>query len=243
MDRHAGFTLAELLIVMLISSVLMLGIHAAYQQAYRLWSRAEDSRETWYQARVLTEVLREELGGLYVPVRGIEDEEEEARDRAPAFQLSSGPQEAVSLSFFTLTPAWHTDGAFSRMARICYRFDRDPDTGRTLLQRCETLSASERLVGTETATIVTEDLAGFKVWVLPPQSGAAGESWRDSYRSDARPPGAVKIQFRWQAAGSGGGDSPALTFESTISVPCEGPLVPRHERRRINIAPDGPLNE
>ncbi len=228
MGRHAGFTLVEILIVMLITSILVLGIHAAYQQAYRLWARAEDSREAWYQARVLTEVLREELGGLYVPVRGIEDEEE-ARDAEPAFQLSSGPQEAVSLSFFTLTPAWHTDVAFSRMARICYRFERDPDTGRTLLQRREILSASERLVGTETATIVTEDLADFKVWVLAPQSGASTSSWRDSYRSDDQPPGAVRIQFRWRAPGPGDRDSPLPAFESTIAVPCEGPLVPLHD--------------
>jgi prepilin-type N-terminal cleavage/methylation domain-containing protein len=225
MVRLAGFTLVEILVVMLITSILVLGIHAAYQQAYRLWARAEEAREAWYQTRVLTEVLREELGGLYFPLRSIEGDEE-ARETEPVFQLRAGPEEAVSLSFFTLTPAWHTDAAFARMARVCYRFGRDPDTGRTLLQRRETLCASEKLVGTETAAVLTEDLAGFKVWVLAPESGASSESWRDSYQSDSRPPAAVRIQLRWRAPRLGDPDSPAPVFESTVSVPCEGPLVP-----------------
>jgi prepilin-type N-terminal cleavage/methylation domain-containing protein len=224
MDHRAGFTLAEILIVMLITSILMLGVHAAYQQAYRLWARAEDSREAWYQARVLTEMLREELGGLYLPQAA--EGEEEAQDTGPAFQLSSSPDQAVTLSFFTLTPAWHTDAAFSRMARVCYRFDRDPGTGRTLLQRRETLCASEELIGVETAVVVTEDLDDFKVWVLARQNGPSAESWRDSYQSDDRPPGAVRVQLRWRAPGPGDPDSPAPAFESTLSVPCEDPLVP-----------------
>jgi prepilin-type N-terminal cleavage/methylation domain-containing protein len=225
MGHRAGFTLVEILIVMLITSILMLGIHAAYQQAYRLWSRAEDSREAWYQARVLTETLREELSGLYLPPRAAEGEEE-VRDTEPAFQLSSGPDQAVTLSFFTLTPAWHTDAAFSRMARVCYRFDRDPDTGRTLLQRRETLCASEKLVGMETAAVLTEDLAECKVWVLTARNGASGESWRESYQSDDRPPGAVRVRFRWCSLRPDDPGSPAPACEATISVPCEGPLVP-----------------
>jgi prepilin-type N-terminal cleavage/methylation domain-containing protein len=226
MGRRAGFTLAEILVVMLITSILVLGIHAAYQQAYRLWARAEDSRAAWYQGRVLTEVLREELGGLYLPLRGTEDEEEATRDVEPAFQLNSDPAGAVSLSFFTLTPAWHTDAAFSRMARVRYRFERNPDTGRTLLQRWETLYASEKPIGKETATVLTETLAGFKVWVLAPESGSA-ESWQDSYQSDDQPPGAVRIQLRWGVPGPEDRDSPApVLLESTIAVPCEGPLVP-----------------
>jgi prepilin-type N-terminal cleavage/methylation domain-containing protein len=225
MRYHTGFTLAEILVVMLITSILVLGVHAAYQQAYRLWSRAEDSREAWYQARVLTDVLREELCGLYLPL-GTAEGEEETQDAEPAFLLSSGPDQAVALSFFTLTPAWHTDAAFSRMARVCYRFDRDPDTGRTLLQRCETLCASEKLVGTETAAVLTGDLAEFKVSVLTARNDASAESWRESYQSDDHPPGAVRVQFRWSGLRPGDPGSPAPAFEATIPVPCEGPLVP-----------------
>lgn len=225
MGRQVGFTLAEILIVMLVTSILVLGIHAAYQQAYRLWARAEETREAWYQTRVLTELLREELGGLYLPLRAAASEEE-PREAEPVFQLRAGPEEAVSLSFFTLTPAWHTDVAFARMARVCYRFDRNPDTGRTLLQRRETLCASEKLVGTESTAVLTEDLAGFKVRVLASANGGSSETWRDSYQSDDRPPAAVRIQLRWRALRPGEPDSPAPLFESTISVSCEGPLVP-----------------
>lgn len=117
-----GFTPAEVLVVMLITSVLVRAIHAAYRQAHRLSSRAEDGREAWYLARLLTETLREESCGPYAPPR---DDTEERVNVGTAFQLDSMPGETVDLRFFTLTPAWRTDVAASSMARVCCRFDRD----------------------------------------------------------------------------------------------------------------------
>ncbi len=217
-----GFTLAEVLVVMLITSVLVLGIHAAYRQAHRLWSQAEDGREAWYLARILTETLREELCGLYVPQR---DDTGAQVNVGAAFQLDSMPGEMVDLRFFTLTPAWRTDVAPSAMARVCYRFSRNPDTGGASLRRLETLCAGEKLIGAETSDVLVKDMEEFKVWVLDPNSGASPQSWTESYRSDERPPRAVKVRLRWRAGGRSDPRSRTIEFESVTPVLCEGQLT------------------
>jgi len=226
MGNRDGFTLAEILVVMLITSVLMLGVHAAYRQAHLLWSQAEDDREAWYLTRVLTETLRDELGGLYLPQRS--DAEAEV-DVGAAFQLNSVPSEMVDLSFFTLTPAWRTDVGPSPMARVCYRFSRDPDTGGASLRRLETLCAGEKPLGAETSDVLVKDLAEFKVWVFDPNGGASAESWTESYQSSDRPPKALKVRFGWRARGRSDPRFRAAEFESVILVPCESQLpAPAH---------------
>lgn len=222
MGNRNGFTLAEILIVMLITSVLMLGIHAAYRQAHLLWSRAEDDREAWYLARILTETLREELCGLYLPQMDGEDEDV---DLGAAFQLSSAPGETVDLSFFTLTPAWRTDVGLSPMAKVCYRFGRDQDAGNTSLRRSETLCAGERLIGAEVSDVLTGDLAEFRIWAFDPNGRALPESWRESYRSNDRPPKALKVLLKWRAGGRSDPRLGFVEFESVIWVPCEGPMT------------------
>jgi prepilin-type N-terminal cleavage/methylation domain-containing protein len=222
MGNRNGFTLAEILIVMLITSVLMLGLHAAYRQAHSLWSRAEDDRQAWYLARVLTETLREELCGLYLPPRDGEDED---IDLGAAFQLGSVPGGTVDLRFFTLTPAWHTDVGPSAMARVGYRFSRDQDTGNTSLQRFETLCAGEKLIGTEVPDVLIGNLAEFKVWAFDPNGGAGPESWKESYQSHDRPPKALKVLLKWYAGDRSDPRLQFVEFESVMGVPCEGPLT------------------
>ncbi len=221
-SNRDGFTLAEILIVMLITSVLMLGVHAAHRQARLLWSQAEDGREAWYLARVLTETLREELCGLYLPPRNDADERP---DMEAAFQLNSVPGETVDLSFFTVTPAWRTDVGPSPTARVCYRFSTDSDTGGPFLQRSERLCAGGTPIGVETSDVLVRDMAEFRVWVLGPASGGSQGSWTESYRSSERPPRAVKVRLRWHVGDRAGSHSRTAEFESVFVVPCESQLT------------------
>lgn len=223
-SRHAGFTLVEILIVMLITSVLVLGIHAAYRQAHALWSRAEDDREACYLTRVLTEVWREELSGLYMPSTNPEDEE----GAGPGvFRLISTPDGGTELRFFTLTPAWRSDVECSRPAMVSYGFSRDRDTGRTMLQRSEVLCAGEKLIGRGSSEVLTEDLRDFAVWVCDPNGDTSPDAWTDSYESKDRPPRAARILLRWKPRNPEDPHARAAEFVSTVSIPCEGPLVPK----------------
>lgn len=222
-NRPAGFTLVEILIVMLITSVLVLGIHAAYRQALALWSQAEDDREACYLTRVLTEVWREELSGLYMPSTNREEEE----DVGPsAFQLISAPDGTTELCFFTLTPAWRSDVECSRPAMVSYGFSRDQDTGRTMLRRSEVLCAGEKPIGREISEVLTENLMDFAVWVCDPNGDASPDSWKNSYESRDRPPRAARILLKWNPRNPEDPQARAAEFVSVVSIPCEGPLVP-----------------
>jgi prepilin-type N-terminal cleavage/methylation domain-containing protein len=225
MGDRDGFTLVEILIVMLMTSILVLGIQAAYQQAYRLWSQAEEDRAIWYLARTVTETLRAELGGLYIPPRNNENSEEEV-EAGSAFQLDVVAGAGAELSFFTLTPAWRTDVGLSGSARVCYRFGPDPENGGTKLERLETLCAGEKLIGIPVSDVLVRGLTEFKVWAFDPNGNASPESWQESYQSEDRPPRAVRVRMRWGAEDRGNPRSRACEFESLMSVPGEGPLTP-----------------
>lgn len=222
MSSH-GFTLVEILIAMLITSVLVLGIHAAFRQAHALWSQAEDDREAYYMARVLTEALREELSGLYMPPMNLEGEEA-GSDRA--FRLAAGPDGARELSFLTLTPAWRSDVESSRPARVSYRFRKDQDTGRTVLRRVEVLCAGEKLIGQEISDVLAENLMEFGVWVFPSNDGVSADSWQQTYESDDQPPRAVRILLRWSPPNQEDLRATPTEFMSVVLIPCEGQLIP-----------------
>lgn len=223
MSHRGGFTLVEILLVMLITSILVLGVHAAFRQARALWAQAEDDREIYHLVRVLTETLRQELCGLYVPPR---NEGEEGQDRGPGFRLSAVDGEGTELCFFTLTPAWRGDVASSRPARVRYRFTADADAGRTVLERFETLCATEKVIGSETLDVVARDLTDLKVWVVDPNAGPSADSWTDAYESDERPPKAVKVLLEWNPAGASNPRPEPATFESVITIGAEMALAP-----------------
>ncbi len=218
-----GFTLVEILIVMLITSVLVLGIHAAYRQAHALWSQAEDDRGAYYMARVLTEALREELSGLYMPPMNL-DGEEAGSDRA--FRLTAGSDGARELSFLTLTPAWRSDITSSRPARVSYRFGKDQDTGRTVLRRVEVLCAGEKPVGQEVSDVLVENLMEFGVWVFPSNDGVSVDSWQQAYESDDQPPTAARILLKWNSPNRHDPRARPIEFVSVVFIPCEGLLIP-----------------
>ncbi len=222
MSGH-GFTLVEILIVMLITSILVLGIHAAYRQAHALWSQAEDTRDAYYLARVLTETLREELSGLYMPPMNQEGEEASS-DRA--FRLTAGPDGAGELSFLTLTPAWRSDVESSRPARVSYRFGRDQDTGGTVLRRGEVLCAGEKPIGQEISDVLVENLMEFAVWVCPSNDGVSVDSWQQTYESDDRPPRAARILLKWNSPNRQDPRAKPTEFLSVVLIPCQGPLIP-----------------
>ena len=94
-----GFTLVEILVVLVISSVLIMGLHAILQQARLLWSSVEQTRPVFHEVRNLTHILRQELAGVYYPVM-------EDNDAAPPLVLTSHPQGEVELTFFTSSPSW-----------------------------------------------------------------------------------------------------------------------------------------
>jgi prepilin-type N-terminal cleavage/methylation domain-containing protein len=210
-----GFTLIEILLVMLITSILVLGVRAAYWQAHLVWSNVERERPAYHTARLLTETLRQELTCLYFP-RTSEKEED------GPFELLYLPNQKTELTFYSLTPSWNQSPESSRVARIRYRFRKDPDAGETLLERFEQPCAGDKRVGKESSDVIVKGLSDFRVWAIDPNSAAYDAQWRQSYDSRDVPPRALKVQFKWPADK----DAPAVDFESCILIPCQACLTP-----------------
>jgi len=222
MSGRRGFTLVEILLVMLITSVLVMGIHAIYRQARALWSQAEDQRHVYHLVRVLTETLREELSGLYIPPAGAGDDEQRPE---PGVQLGAVADRGVELRFFTLTPAWRSDVQASEPARVRYQFVRDGDAGGTFLERSQALCAGEKVIGPDTTEVLARGLAEFKIWALDPEDTASPDAWKESYESSDRPPKAIRLLFAWHVRDRNRPNAEVVEFESVIPIPCEGPLV------------------
>jgi prepilin-type N-terminal cleavage/methylation domain-containing protein len=211
-----GFTLVEILLVMLITSILVLGVNAAFHQAHAIWASAEDRRPFYHQARLILDTLRDELAGLYLPPV--------AEGQETPFRLASLPDGSVELAFDTLSPSWKGDVATSRIARVRYVFTRDETAGQTVLQRMEQPWAGEKPIGTEDVSTVATGLSAFGMQVLVPRGagGTGQDGWQASYESKDKPPRALKVELRWDLKNR----REQLRFESCLWVSAEAPLQP-----------------
>lgn len=211
--EYRGFTLIEILLAMLITSILILGVNTAYRQAHLIWSYTENRRPIYHAARLITETLREELSCLYFPPPTEENDS--------SFKLSSLPQETIELTFYTLTPSWKGSLESSRIAKVCYRFTKNADTEETILQRFEHPCVGEKIVAKGSPDVVVKGLSDFKVWIIDPNSGSYGVLWKQSYNSKDTPPKALKVSLKWAATKK----VPEINFQSCILIPCNSPAL------------------
>ena len=185
-----GFTLVEILLALTISSVLILGINTAYQQAYLIWTNIESKRPIYHTGRQITETLRQEASCLYIPPAS--NNEEEGNDNN-MFKLLYLPDQGTELTFYTLTPAWNETLESSHIAKVSYRFTKSPDTDRSNLVRIEEPCAGDKIIGTAKSDIISNNISDFKVLVIDPNSGPSDNSWKESYESKDAPPKALKV--------------------------------------------------
>ncbi|MHC4154253.1 MAG: prepilin-type N-terminal cleavage/methylation domain-containing protein, partial [Planctomycetota bacterium] len=186
-----GFTLVELLLVLVISSVIVLAINAVYRQAHLIWASVEDRRPIYHEARAVIETLRQELSCLYFPPAPDANDVEDSEAFEPISVVAN------DFAFYTLAPSWKTGLGASRMARVRYSLAADPVTEEKVLQRFERLCAGEKPIGKESRDIVARGLSEFSVSVIgddQPESGADGS---DSKNQSGTPPKAVKVSLSW----------------------------------------------
>jgi prepilin-type N-terminal cleavage/methylation domain-containing protein len=206
--RSRGFTLVEILLVLLITSVLVLGVNAAFRQAHVLWSRIENQRPLYQKTRLFFDILRDELAGLYLPKP---DEEDES---AP-FSLSSLPDGTIKLTFFTENPAWKNSVVSSYPAKISYEFSSTSE--QKTLSRTEQLCSGEKTVSPERTEVIFTDLADVRIQAADPNGNAMSDSWKDNLDCRQSPPKAVRLSLGWPGEEEG-----QIVFETTITVVCQG---------------------
>ena len=212
--KQNGFTLIEILLVMLITSVLVLGVNAAFRQAHMLWSRAEKQRPVYQKTRLFFDTLTEELTCLYLPKMNQEQQ-------LIPFSLSSLPNGTVKLSFLTLNPAWKNTTLSGLPAKISYEFATDSDSDRRVLSRTERLFSGEKAVGSEQKETVLEGFSGITVQAADPNAGSLADSWKSDLQCSQTPPKAVKILLKWPRD-----EQTDFEFETIIKIPAEAIASP-----------------
>jgi prepilin-type N-terminal cleavage/methylation domain-containing protein len=216
--KARAFTLIELLLVLLISSLIVLGINAAYHQAHLIWAACEEPRPAYHDARLITETLRQEFSGLYFPPAPDANEAEGGGEPFEPISIAEG-----GITFYTLTPSWKTQLPASRPARVRYTLIQDPSTEQNVLQRFELPCSGEKPIGKESSEIVAKGLSAFSVSAIGDDRQAGHQSSEgNGDNQQGAPPKAIKVSLMWPAADN----APQLSFETTILVPSQAPLTP-----------------
>jgi prepilin-type N-terminal cleavage/methylation domain-containing protein len=210
--KKKGFTLVEILLVMLITSVLVLGVNAAFRQAHMLWSRAEKQRPVYQKTRRFYDTLREELACLYMPKL----EEEQS-----PFTLVALQDGTVKVSFFTLNPVWKGTALSNLPAKVSYEFLTNSDSGQRILSRTEQLFSGQKAVGLEQKEDVLDGFSGVAIQASDPNAGSLAESWKNELSCQQLPPKAIKILLKWPRE-----DQTEFEFATTIKISCQGQIVP-----------------
>ncbi len=159
MNTRRAFTLIELLIAMFITSIIVLGLHAAFKQATVLFARTQQPRQIYHIARLFTETLRREFAALYIPPS--------LDPNQPNQHLPK--EDANGFSFHTLNPSWNTQRPTARSAKITYKFTNESDFGRGVLIRSEQLYATEIPLAPPKTSIIAQNLDDFNISIINDQ--------------------------------------------------------------------------
>ena len=205
--KQNGFTLIEILLAMMITTILAAGINASYHQILNVYDSIEQQREIYHKAIGLTSTLRAELSGLYLPVLANSESNQDV------FTLSA-VKNNLELTFFTLTPAWNHVPANDQMAKITYSFQKTDEAAQLI--RKEQLYSSEKAISSESSQVIDEKLVEFSIQV-------AGifetniDSWQQNFSSKSSAPKAAKIKLGYLNEKKG----TCIKFNMTVLIRCE----------------------
>ena len=202
-----GFTLIEILLAMMITTILAAGINVSYRQVSSVSNYIEQQRDIYQQGRGLMATLRDELSGLYIPVSA------DANSNQACFILSV-TNSSQELTFFTMTPAWNQIPACGKIAKVTYSFQKTNET--TQLGRKEQLYSGEKAIARESSLVIDEKLAGFDIQVTD-SSETNKDSWQKTYSSKSSVPKAIKIQLRYRNDKK----QSYTNFSTTFATRCE----------------------
>jgi len=216
--RRSGFTLVELLVAILISSILVLALYQGLGLGMRLWKRVEGCRPAEEQARRIISLLREELAGLYFPTL-------EKRD-GPGFQYKENAQSGEwKIVFWTTHPAYKPTNLPAKCARVTYEYrivermvGQEQPEG-VVIRRGQLAGGGKNLAGTGSG-VIAHGLASFKLTLVRDKTSGQGGG-----NAKEKPPRLVQYNAVWPMQEAMSGKPGVLSFSGQIFVPVKGELA------------------
>lgn len=209
---HRGFTLTEILVVMLITSVIVLSVNASFHQVHAIWVKIESPRSQFQVTRLLFETLRNEFTGLYIPPTNGETQ------TASPFHLELTENDQQVLSFFSLNPSWHTSTHISKPTKITYAFIKDPSTDVGSLERTEQWWSADTAIGSERSSTVATGLLHCEFLAIGPDINAGDTSGQTTSTAKESPPKAIRVRLTWAQKKP----DEKTVLETCLFVPCRG---------------------
>lgn len=203
---RCGFTLVEILLVMMITSILVLATNAAYQQVYIVWSRIVDRTPVYQKSRLIIDTLRQELACLYWP--GVVEKE-----KVEAITIINEANGNTVTTLYTLGASWNAGSASSNMVRVEYIFSSDFDTEGKTLSRTEQNFSGNKPASTVKTEIIMKGLAKFRISKVKEK--------KEKDEDEKKPPEAVKIELTWPDTRN----MPEYTFQAIVPIACNSPLA------------------
>lgn len=215
-SARASFTLIELLVAVTISAIVILGVQAAFAQGKAVWSRVESRAPGLERLTAIVAMLRDEVGGLYLPpVKNVRPFEFERTETGEA-----------RLAFFTTSPGRHGSALRSRTVRVVYehRLEGDRSTPSVLIRR-EQLYSGEKPIAEVTSEVVATGLTTMTVSFYDPQAKLEQDRWRTDPPSEDAP---AAVRFRLGLAAD---DTEAVRHEpadvdAVLAIVCQATIVP-----------------
>jgi len=208
--HHAfAFTLVEILLAMLISSILILTAHSAYKQALLVFQNAENDRPSSQPARTLFDLFRTELASAYLPPA---DDQQDSADQPVPFSLAVNTDGSLVFQFFTLNPAWLSAPSSAPPARVTYTLEKSRSSAFRLLRSQQPASA-EKILAEISARTIAENLKSFTLEIFDVDQ----KQWTSSFQTETSLPLLVKITLLFNNQSS-------PPFSAVFNIPARSTL-------------------
>lgn len=206
---RCAFTLVEILLVMMITSILVLAANAAYQQVYVVWSRIVDRTPVYQKSRLIIDTLRQELACLYWP--GVVKKE-----KVEAITIINEANGNTVTTFYTLGASWNAGSASSYMTRVQYIFSSDSGTEGNVLSRTEQNFSGNKPVSAVKTEIIMKGLARFSISDSNPKKNEENSEGGNI----KPPPESLKVELSWPETKN----MSEYSFQTMIPIACNSPL-------------------
>ncbi|MGD0016154.1 MAG: prepilin-type N-terminal cleavage/methylation domain-containing protein [Verrucomicrobiia bacterium] len=204
----AGFTLLELMTALAITSMLVVMLFAALNQASRAWNTADKRVETFQTGRAILDLMARDLAQTYVGVH-------------PNVSFTAAISAPLTTNSFSATIG--TNGAVSDICDVTYEFN---STAHTLTRlSCPWTSSSSSCSFTDLADTGTVLNCSFTYYT---NAFSTGTTTYDSAAYGGQPPAAVQISLdlldaksaaAFAAGGTGITNANLRNFSTIVYIP------------------------
>jgi prepilin-type N-terminal cleavage/methylation domain-containing protein len=185
--REFGFTLVEILLGLLISSIIAGGLYAGFSAVCRANERNAVERKVFNRLGKLTDDWRVELGCAYIT---------DANDGG--FELVSDENGQVRLAFNSNNVGEEAASEYRKMGRAEYIFVKDQDSDRYFLVKDIAYWAGSKAIGQKRRVVVTDEIEKLKILAAVNSTLSGEVEWNENFLSRETPPRAVKFLIKFE---------------------------------------------